>query len=386
VPESATTFDVIVVGVGTMGAATCLDLARRGKRVLGLERHRLGHDLGSSHGGSRIIRDCYFEAPDYVPLLVACREGWERLERESGQRIVHRCGVLYLGTQDSDVIRESARSGARFGVPFEQLDDAALRARFPQFRTPDGWQALWEPGAGFARPERAVRAAADVAMRQGATILEEIRVHDWQETGGGVSVRTERGVFEAGALVLAAGAWTSKLAGTLGVPMVPLRVPIAWLQPRDERACRMPAMPVWYVDRPGQSGLYGVPIAADQGSPHGVKVAMHGDGQAIDVDDPRRSATATELEAIRVATDSFLPCAAGGVLAGSTCLYTMSPDGHFVVDRMPGCSRVFVACGFSGHGFKFMPVMGAVLADLATAGSTRLPTGFLGVGRFGEGS
>lgn len=369
-----------------MGAAACLELARRGKRVLGLERHRLGHDLGSSHGGSRIVRDCYFEAPEYVPLLLACREGWERLERESGQRLVHRCGVLYLGDENSEVIRESARSGAAFGVPFERLDAAGVRARFPQFRVGGDWHGLFEPGAGFARPERAVRAASEMAARAGATMREGVRVLGWQEVSGGVRVQTDQGVFEAGSLVLTAGAWTARVATDLGMSMVPWRIPIAWLRPRDEAACRMPTMPVWYVDRPGRSGLYGVPIADDQGSPQGVKVAMHGDGREIDPDAPREAASPAELEAIRAATEPFLPCAAGGVEAGSTCLYTMSPDAHFVVDRMPGRQRVFVACGFSGHGFKFMPVMGRALADLAIDGGTSLPIGFLSAGRFGRAS
>lgn len=369
-----------------MGAAACLELARRGKRVLGLEQHRLGHDLGSSHGGSRIVRDCYFEAPDYVPLLLACREGWERLERDSGERIVHRCGVLYIGSAQSEVLRESERSGRAFEVPFERLDAAGVRGRFPQFRMPGDWNGLFEPQAGFARPERAVRAASELARRAGASIREGVRVRGWHENAGGVCVQTEQGAFEAGALVLTAGAWTAGLAAALGIPMVPLRVPIAWLQPRDEAACRMPAMPVWYADRPGRSGLYGVPMADDQGSPYGVKVAMHGDGRAVDPDALREAATLDELEAIRAATDEFLPCAAGGVTAGSTCLYTMSPDAHFVVDRMPGRQRVFVACGFSGHGFKFMPVMGRVLADLAIEGRTRLPIDFLAGGRFGRAS
>ncbi len=384
--DGARTFDVIVVGVGTMGAGACLELARRGKRVLGLEQHRLGHDRGSSHGGSRIVRDCYFEAPEYVPLLLECRAGWERLERESGQRIVHRCGVLYLGSAQSEVLRESERSGTAFGVPFERLDAAGVRGRFPQFHMPTDWRAMFEPGAGFARPERAVRAAADLAVRAGATILQEVRVRRWQEVGGGVRVETPAGVFEAGALVLTAGAWTAGLALELGIPMVPLRVPIAWLRPRDQAACATPRMPVWYIDRPGRSGLYGVPTAPDQGAPSGVKVAMHGDGRVVDPDHLREPASAVELEDLRAATDLYLPCAAGGVRAGSTCLYTMSPDAHFVVDRMPGCRQVFLACGFSGHGFKFMPVLGRALADLATDGWTELPIGFLSAGRFGRAS
>ena len=345
--------------------------------MLGIEQFQLGHDRGSSHGGSRIVRDCYFEAPEYVPLLLACREGWERLERESGQRIVHRCGVLYLGDARSEVIRESARSGAAFGVPFERLDAAGVRARFPQFRMADDWHGMFEPGAGFARPERAVRAAVRVARGLGANVVEGVRVLDWTESASGVRVRTEQGDHEAASLVLTPGAWAPKIATALGVDLRPLRVPIAWLEPRDAAACAEPTMPVWYIDRPGACGIYGVPTALDQGEPGGVKVAVHGNGTVVDPDAPRQPSTPAELESIRADTEVFLPAAAGRVLAGSSCLYTMSPDQHFVVDRMPGCSRVFVACGFSGHGFKFMPVLGRALADLAQNGETALPIGFL---------
>ena len=366
-----------MVGVGTMGAATCLELARRGLRVLGIEQFQLGHDRGSSHGGSRIVRDCYFEAPEYVPLLLACREGWERLERDSGERIVHRPGVFYAGAPGSEVVRRSSDSGERFGVPFERWSAAEARVRYPQFRLPDPWEVLFEPGAGFARPERAVRAAVRVARGRGATVVEGVRVLDWAETASGVRVRTDQGDHEAASLVLTPGAWAPNIATALGVDLRPLRVPIAWLEPRDAAACAEPTMPVWYIDRPGECGIYGVPTAPDQGEPGGVKVAVHGNGTLVDPDAPKQPPTHAELESIRAHTEVFLPAAAGRVLAGAICLYTMSPDEHFVVDRMPGCRCVFVACGFSGHGFKFMPVMGRALADLAQHGNTLLPIGFL---------
>lgn len=384
--ESPDHFDVIVLGVGAMGSAACLELARRGKRVLGLERHAIGHGLGSSHGGSRIIRECYFEAAEYVPLLLACREEWARLERDTGARLVHRPGVLYAGGPQSEVVHRSLSSGASHGVPCELWTAAETMRRFPQFHLPEGWGALFEPGAGFVRPERAVRAAAALARSLGAVLQENERAIDWSETASGVRVTTDRAAYEAESLVIAAGAWTPSLARDLGVRLQPLRVPIAWLKPALPSACAAPHMPAWYIDRPGLSGLYGIPTAEDQDAPHGVKVAMHGDGTRCDPDAPRQPPSSTELEAIRLATTEFVPCAADRVLSGATCLYTMSPDQHFVVDRMPGCTRTFVACGFSGHGFKFMPVMGRVLADLACDGATSLPVGFLAAKRFAKAS
>ena len=384
--EAPSRFDVIVLGVGAMGSATCLELARRGKRVLGLERHAIGHGLGSSHGGSRIIRECYFEAAEYVPLLLACREAWDRLERDSGQRLVHRPGVLYAGGPQSEVVHRSLASGAMHGVACELWTAAEAMRRFPQFHLPDGWGALFEPGAGFVRPERAVLAAVALARSLGAEVHESERAIDWCETSNGVRVTTDRATYEADALVLAAGAWTPSLARTLGVRLQALRVPIAWLKPAVPGACTSPYMPAWYIDRPGLSGLYGIPTAEDQDAPQGVKVAMHGDGTRCDADAPRQPPSSAELEAIRLATADFVPCAADRVLSGATCLYTMSPDQHFVVDRMPGCARAFVACGFSGHGFKFMPVMGQALADLACDGVTSLPIGFLAAKRFAKAS
>lgn len=374
---------VAVIGCGTMGAAACMHLAQRGVRVLGLDAHPVPHPHGSHHGGSRIIRDCYFEAPEYVPLLVRCRALWESLERESGIRCVHRPGVLYLGPPASPVVGRSASSGALHGVPAHRWTMRELAARFPQFRAPEDWVALFEPGAGFVRPERAVEAFLRVARAHGAQIHESEPALGWEETAHGVRIRTARATYDADALILAAGAWTPKLAAQLGVRLQPLRIPIAWLAPRDPAACEAPRMPVWYVDRPsGAPGVYGIPTAPDQGQPAGVKVALHGAGTPCDPDAPRAPATPDELESIRAATEPFVPCAAGAPLAGATCLYTMSPDEHFVVDRMPGCARTWVAAGLSGHGFKFAPVLGQALADLATAGETALPVGFLAAKRF----
>ena len=378
---------VIVFGLGTMGAATCLELARRGVRVVGIDRFEPPHALGSHHGGSRIVRDCYIEHPDYVPLLLRAREGWGRLEHDARAvgalgdgPLVHRPGVLYLGHAGSDVVERSAASGEANGIACDRFGPRDICDRFPQFEVPGDWRALFEPGAGFVRPERAVAAAIALARELGAEIRTEERVLEWSETPGGVRVRTDRATLDADALVIAAGAWTPTLAVQLGVPLVPQRVVIAWLAPRDAAACAAPRMPVWYVDRPGAPGLYGIPTAPDQGDPPGMKVAFHA-GTPCDPDAPPVPPTDAELRALADATAEFVPAAAGPVASSATCLYTMSPDGNFIVDRMPGATRTWIACGFSGHGFKFMPVMGEALADLATAGSTRLPVDFLRIRR-----
>jgi sarcosine oxidase len=285
-----------------------------------------------------------------------------------------------MGHAGSDVVERSAASGEANGIACERLGPRDVRDRFPQFEVSGDWRALFEPGAGFVRPERAVAAAIALARGLGAEIRTGERVLEWSEIPGGVRVRTDRATLDADALVIAAGAWTPTLAAQLGVPLVPQRVVIAWLTPRDPAAYAAPHMPVWYVDRPDAPGLYGIPTAADQGDPCGMKVAFHA-GTPCDPDAPRMPPTDAELRALADATADFVPAAAGPVASSATCLYTMSPDGNFIVDRMPGATRTWIACGFSGHGFKFMPVMGEALADLATAGSTRLPVDFLRIRR-----
>ena len=378
---------VLILGCGTMGAATCLELARRGVRVTAIDRAGVPNQRSSHHGGSRIVRECYFEHPDYVPLLVRARERWADLERSARAMhllgagpLLHRCGALYLGPAGSEVVERSHASGLAHGIACERLGPRDVRRRFPQFRVPDGWSALLEPGAGFARPERAIAAAAALARMHGAEIREHEQALGWEETAGGVRVRTDRGELEGDALVIAAGAWTPGIAAALGVRLEPRRVVLGWFAPRAPAACDAARMPAFYVDRPGAPGFYGIPTAPDQGSPAGVKVAFHA-GTPCDPDAPREPARGDELAALARATAEFAPAAAGRALSAATCLYTMSADGHFVVDRMPGCSRTWVACGFSGHGFKFMPVIGEALADLATAGNTDLPVGFLSAAR-----
>lgn len=379
-------YDVIVLGAGAMGAAAAFHLASRGASVLVLEQFLRGHARGSSHGGSRVVRRAYFEHPDYVPLLRVAMDDWEDLQSRTGARLLHRCGVLYGGDPDGRVIRGSAESAGRHGIPFELLDaDEAMR-RWPQFRLPPGMAALWEPEAGFVRPEASVCAFLRLAEGHGAVVQEGERVESFEEAGRTIHLETDAQRYECERLVVAAGAWTGALCQVLGVPLRPTRQVMGWVEPEGpeaQSASHESRLPVWLLEDGPAGPLYGIPTADGQGEPGGVKVAHHLPGPMIDPDAGAAPPSPREREVLQRDVARMVPGIAGPVRHATTCIYTMSPDEHFVLDRLPGHRRTFVAAGFSGHGFKFAPVIGRALADLALEAETELPIGFLSWRRFG---
>ena len=372
-------YDVIVAGVGAMGAAACWQLARRGVRVLGLEQFDLPHARGSSHGYSRVTRTAYFEHADYVPLLRRAHALWAELERESGERILDLVGGLYLGPVDGPLVGGSLHAARQHGLPHELLDRGAVARRFPQFSVPDNWVGLLEPEAGFLRPELAISAFANGAMQRGAEIHGHEAVRSWQAHETHVSVTTSRGTYEAEKLIFSGGAWSGQLVRDLGVELVVTRQVLGWVWPRDWKAFQPEHLPVWMIDRLDGTVYYGFPLITH--SP-GLKLALHAPLQPTDPDGVARDILPGDEESFRACLRQFIPGGDGPLLALRTCLYTNSPDGHFIVDRHPRHARVIVAAGFSGHGFKFASVMGEALADLATRERTELPIGFLGLKRF----
>ena len=372
-------FDVIVVGVGAMGAATCWSLAQRGIRVLGLEQFDIPNARGSSHGYSRVTRTAYYEHPDYVPLLRRAHELWSDLEQDSGEKIMHLVGGLYLGPADGGIVCGSLRSAREHGLPHELLDRAAVARAFPQFLVPDDWVGLLEPQAGFLLPELAISAFVDRALRRTATIHGHEEVRSWHATASAVSVVTSRATYRADRLVFTGGAWSNRLVTDLGVDLLVTRQVLGWVWPKTPAHFRMGSFPVWMIDRLDGTIYYGFPMMTL--SP-GLKVALHGPLRPADPENVERRDLPGDEETFRDCLRRFLPSADGPVLAQRTCLYTNSPDGHFILDRHPQHERVFLAAGFSGHGFKFASVIGEALADLATQGTTPLPIGFLGLNRF----
>lgn len=377
-------WDVIVVGMGAMGSATVWQLARRGVRVLGIEQFSRGHDRGSSHGGSRIIRYAYFEHPDYVPVLRRANVLWGELEQASKTKLVHYCGVLYGGMFASEVLAGVKHSAQTHGIRIESIEPARIGDRFAAFEkcAEPIHEFLFEPHAGFVRPERAIGAMCADAERNGAIIREGTAVEDWRESADFVEV-TAGGITEqARALVLCPGAWTPELARTLDVPLVNTRQVMGWITPRELARGESHAMPAFFLEREAGVPIYGVPMAADQGMPTGIKVGFHGDGQVCTADLIDRVVRVDETRAIESAFARAAPGVAGAVTASAVCMYTNTPDGHFIIDRLPGSQRTAIACGFCGHGFKFAPVVGEILADMALQGETDLPVDFLRSKRF----
>jgi sarcosine oxidase len=375
----AENFDVIVIGVGAMGAAACWGLARRSVHVLGLEQFDIPHARGSSHGYSRMTRMSYFEHPNYVPLLRRAGVLWSELEQESGEKILHLVGGLYLGPIDGPLVGGALRSAREHGLVHEVFDRATLARRFPQFTVPGDWTGMLESSAGFLLPELAISAMVSGALRAGAEIHGHEEVRHWEVNGSHVVVETSRHTYRAKKLIFSGGAWSSGLVKDLGVDLVVTRQVMGWVWPKDWRAFQLGTLPAWMIDRGDGTVYYGFPIITM--SP-GFKIALHGPMAATDPHAIERNVLPGDEETFRECLQRFIPQGDGPTLAIRTCLYTNSPDGHFIIDRHPVHERIVIATGFSGHGFKFATVVGELLADLAMDGRTRLPTDFLRLSRF----
>jgi sarcosine oxidase len=359
-------FDAIIVGGGGMGTAAACHLAARGQRVLVLDRFGLAHDRGSSHGLTRIIRLAYFEHPTYVPLLRRAFELWRALEARSGAPLLHVTGGLDVGKAGGEVFEGSRRSCVEHGLPHEVLGGADLRRRFPAWHIGDDAAAVLQPDAGFLEPERCILAHAAAARKAGAVIREHEAVRGWEAIPGRVRVRTDVATYEGGQLILSAGAWMSALLPDLAPLMQPERQVLGWFTTADHRAFAPDRFPVFVHDA-DEGRFYGFP---EFGVP-GVKIGRyHHLSQAVQPETLDRTCHPEDEAALRVAVARYFPGANGQVLRSAVCMFTNTPDEHFIIDRYPGADEVLVVSPCSGHGFKFCSVIGEIVADLVTRGGT----------------
>jgi sarcosine oxidase len=372
-------YDVIVLGVGGMGSAACFELARRGRRVLGVEQFPLVHNRGSSHGHTRIIRTAYAEHPGYVPLVQRAFERWFELEQLTGRHLLTDCPCLNAGPPGSEHVDGVRTSVREHRLQAEELSGTEINRRFPAFNLPAAYSGILEQAAGFLYVEECVRAHIDAAVSLGATIQAEEPVREWKIVGAGVEVTTEKNTYLAAKLVVTAGAWATQLLADIGMPLCVMRQTLLWFD-TDARAStfRRDRFPIFIADVPGMP-FYGLP-AIDR---FGLKVARHyGAPELPNPDDVNWNIVDTDLSAMRPLIDTFIP-GLGAFTKGQVCMYTVTPDHHFVIDVHPAKPQVSVACGFSGHGFKFASSVGEVLADLAEHGSTKHEIGMFSAKRFG---
>jgi sarcosine oxidase len=365
------THDVAIVGLGAMGGAAALELSCRGADVIGFDRFTPPHTFGSSHGDTRIIREAYFEHPVYVPMVQRAFELWRELERQSDTALLQQTGGLMIGVPGSALVDGALRSAREHGLQHAVLSAGDIRVRFPVLHPAPDMVGVWEPRAGVLSPEACVAAQLGQARGCGATLRFDEPVSRWQADGNHVDVFTALGRYRARQLIISAGAWVNALLPGMRLPFHIERQVLHWFEPTGDAAAFRPQrcpIHLWQFD--GERFFYGFP---DQGA--GVKLAFHHGGEITTVADVRREVTIDEVAAVRAALRRFIPAADGRVLASTVCLYTNTPDEHFWIDRHPEQTNVLVASPCSGHGFKFAPVVGEILADLVERRPPRFDLG-----------
>jgi sarcosine oxidase len=372
-------YDVIVAGIGGMGSSTCYHLAKRGQRVLGLERFDLGHTMGSSHGMTRIIRIAYFEGTQYVPLLKRASELWQETGREAGTQLFFKTGSLDIAPEGAGFAESSLKSCLEHDLPHELLSKSEIHKRYPAFNLPDGHIANWQPDGGFIASERAIYAHAGLAMKHGAELRFNEPVLSWKPTAdGGVEVKTARETYTAGSLVLSSGAWMPELVQTLGKTETIVKQAIGWFGVRRPELFQPDNFPV-FILTVEEGNFYGFPLWEHPGFKLG---GPHFAREPIDPNDPDRTPSPRQVQAIRDCLKRYIPDAAGDPLTIKGCMYTVTPDEHFVVDTLPEAPQVVVLSPCSGHGYKFCSVLGEVAADLAIKGETPFDISPLSIRRF----
>lgn len=368
-------YDVIVIGVGGMGSAAVYHLARRGKRVLGLERYDIPHAMGSSHGVTRIIRLAYYEHPSYVPLLRRSYELWRELEKQFGEKLLYITGSIDAGPE---VFEGSLMSCELHDLPHEVLTGKQLAERYPAYHLPHDTMALLQPEGGFLLSERCIVAHVMLAMALGAEVHGREKVLDWQPLGDGVRVTTDRATYEADRLVTTAGAWAGQLVESLAGLAVPERQVLAWLHPTRPEWFTPERFPVFnlVVD---EGRYYGFPAFSVPGFKFG---RYHHLDEQVNPDTVDREGHPRDEQILRAFAEKYFPDGAGPTMALKVCMFTNSPDEHFILDLHPNYPQVSFAAGFSGHGYKFCSLVGEVMADLAIDGDTLHDISLLRYGRF----
>jgi sarcosine oxidase len=383
---SKNSFDIIVLGVGSMGSSSCYFLAKQGYKVLGLEQFTISHEFGSHAGQSRVIRKAYFEHPDYIPLLIRAYQNWKQLEKETGEQLYFKTGLVYFGPPDHIVMQGVNQSASLYGIELENVNRDEIKKRFPQFQIPENYQCLFEPDAGFVRPEKTIQLYTELAKKNRAQINTNEKVLDWEKDGDGIVVNTDKNHYHCNKLVITAGAWAGKMIPGFEKKLKITRQFISWIKPKNESDFSLGKFPCWLLADDKKPGVYyGFPSLSPEkfGQPAGLKLSHHHAAVETDPDHVNRQPTPEDEENLKWALNKYFPGVFESFLTEKICLYSNTSDENFIIDKLPGYEdRVVIACGFSGHGFKFVPVVGEILADLVISGKTNFSMEFLTAKRF----
>ena len=373
-------YDVAIVGLGAIGSAAAAALVRRGHSVVGFDRHHPPHAMGSAHSETRMIREAWYRGSPYIPLVRDAHARWGRLEATSGRTLLRKTGALMMGREGGRTFSGGPlAAAARPEAGDLALSPEAVAERFPWLRPGPGTVTVYEPGAAVLALEACLEATLEAAS--GADLHFGETVRGWSASPAGVRVRTERGEYRARRLVLAAGAWTSQLVPELALPLEVERTVQYWFEPAGPHAPRLGRGPAWVWELERVGTWYGFPPTK-----RGLKAGMHFQaGRGTDVDRVDREVRAAETGALRRLFARYAPGVAGALAHASVCLYTNTPDEDFILDRHPDHSDIVVFAGGSGHAFKFMPVLGAMLADLLTDEPPRHDASPFSIARFSHG-
>ncbi|NNE28510.1 MAG: N-methyl-L-tryptophan oxidase [Saprospiraceae bacterium] len=382
-------YDLIILGTGTMGSSVCYHAAKAGLNVLGLDQFKPPHKNGSHSGGTRIIRQAYFEHPNYVPLLHSAYEGWNSWENEAGKTLFHKCGLAYGGEPESELISGVLRSVNDHQLNIEPSLGADKEAGFD---VPGSFKMLFEKNAGFAIADESIETVLELARKQGCDFQFDDRVVGWELRNGHVEVYTKKEVYKSRKIVITSGAYSGPLIPKLRRKVEVTRQKLFWFEIDNSESFQEGKFPCWCFQDPDYPGLfYGFPYFQTGTShhPRGLKIAYHYPGEIMSENfigaDHVETPYGEELVHIEKFIDKYLRLENPQLVDRATCFYSNSPDKDFIIDFLPGTDqKVVFAAGFSGHGFKFAPVIGKIVLDLTTLGNTGHPIDFLRLGRFSK--
>jgi monomeric sarcosine oxidase len=372
------TFDVAILGAGTMGSPAAFFLAQAGLKVVLFEQFRIAHEMGSHSGSTRVIRHAYHESPDYVPLVLRADELWQQLEAKTGQQLLIRTGGIDLGPREGTVVENALLACRSHSLPHEPLSSNQVMERWPQFKVPANWHACYDPKMGFLLVDSCLRTYANLARESGAEVHEEEVVLGYQANAETIRIRTSKGEYEAAKLVVCAGPWSSKILADLNLPLTVKRKTLSWFEVEEPQNFSVGKFPIFLAET-AAGLLYGFPIYGHLG----MKIANHnGSGPSADPDTVDRTFHPEDARDARKFATEYLNGISTKLLEGKICLYTLTPDEHFIIDLHPQNQNIAIAAGFSGHGFKFAPVVGEMLCDLILHGNRKHPAQQFRIARF----